>query len=67
MARKALTEEEKLAKKIIESVNDLTIDLEEVGTIIGSTYRDVSIKRLVIVAESAEFTREQQKKHWTMS
>lgn len=54
MARKALTDEEKVAKKIIETVNDLTIDLEEVGEIIGSTYRNVSINRLVIVAESAE-------------
>lgn len=54
MARKALTDEEKVAKKIIETVNDLTIDLEEVGEIIGSTYRNVSINRLIIVAESAD-------------
>lgn len=53
MARK-LTDEEKVAKKIIDSVNDLTVDLEEVGEIIGSTYRNVSINRLVVVAESAE-------------
>ncbi len=57
MARKVLTEEEKVAKKIIETVNDLTIDLEEVGAIIGSTYRNVSINRLVVVAESAEYTK----------
>jgi hypothetical protein len=67
MARKAFTDEEKLAKKLIDSVNDLTIDLEEVGTIIGKTARNVSIKRLTIVAESAEFAREEQKEHWTMS
>jgi uncharacterized protein YuzE len=57
MARKVLTEEEKVAKKIIETVNDLTIDLEEVGEIIGSTYRNVSINRLVLIAESAEYTK----------
>lgn len=56
MARK-LTDEEKVAKKIIDSVNDLTVDLEEVGEIIGSTYRNVSINRLVVVAESAENTK----------
>lgn len=60
MARKALTDEEKLAKKLIESVNDLTIDLEEVGEIIGTTYRNVSINRLVIIAESAENAKEQR-------
>lgn len=57
MARKTLTEEEKVAKKLIETVNDLTLDLEEVGEIIGSTYRNVSVNRLVIVAESAEHTK----------
>jgi hypothetical protein len=57
MARKALTEEEKVAKKLIETVNDLTLDLEEVGEIIGNTYRNVSVNRLVIVAESAEYTK----------
>ena len=62
MARKALTDEEKVAKKLIETVNDLTIDLEEVGEIIGSTYRNVSINRLVIIAESAENTKNNR---WT--
>lgn len=57
MSRKALTDEEKVAKKLIETVNDLTIDLEEVGEIIGTTYRNVSINRLIIIAESAENTK----------
>jgi hypothetical protein len=56
MPRK-LTEEEKVAKKLIDTVNDLTLDLEEVGEIIGSTYRNVSVNRLVVIAESAEFTK----------
>ena len=58
MARKAQTQEEKVAKKLIETVNDLTLDLEEVGEIIGSTYRNVSINRLVVVVESAEYQKE---------
>lgn len=62
MARKTLTEEEKVAKKIVDTVNDLTIDLEEVGEIIGSTYRNVSINRLVVIAESAEHTKNNR---WT--
>ncbi len=56
MPRK-LTEEEKVAKKLIDTVNDLSLDLEEVGEIIGSTYRNVSVNRLVVIAESAEFTK----------
>jgi hypothetical protein len=62
VARKAQTQEEKVAKKLIETVNDLTLDLEEVGEIIGSTYRNVSINRLVVVAESAEYTKENRLK-----
>lgn len=56
MPRK-LTEEEKVAKKLIDTVNDLTLDLEEVGEIIGSTYRNVSVNRLVVIAESADYTK----------
>ena len=59
--RKRLTKEERIAKKLIETVNDLDLDLEEVGEIIGTTYRNVSIKRLTIVAESAEYARADQK------
>ncbi len=62
MARKAMTEEEKVAKKLIETVNDLTIDLEEVGEIIGTVYRNVSVNRLVVIAESAEHTKNNR---WT--
>jgi hypothetical protein len=56
MPRK-LTEEEKVAKKLIDTVNDLSLDLEEVGEIIGSTYRNVSVNRLVVIAESADYTK----------
>lgn len=63
MTRKRLTEEEKVAKKLIDTVNDLTIDLEEVGEIIGTTYRNVSINRLVVVAESAEYTKNNRFNH----
>jgi hypothetical protein len=60
MARKALTQEEKVAKKLIETVNDLTLDLEEVGEIIGNTYRNVSVNRLMVVAESADYARSEE-------
>ena len=62
MARKALTQEEKVAKKLIETVNDLTLDLEEVGEIIGNTYRNVSVKRLMVVAESADYAKSDESK-----
>jgi hypothetical protein len=56
--KKQLTKEDKVALKMIELVNDLTIDLEKVGEIISDTARNVSYNRIQIVAESAKENRE---------
>lgn len=56
---KRLTKEDKVAQKLCEIVNDLTLDLEEVGYVLSEIARNVSYKRLLVIAESAEHHREQ--------
>lgn len=56
---KRLTEAEKVAKKIVDMINDLTLDLDEVGSSIAHYARKVSLNRLKVILESAEYEIEQ--------
>lgn len=58
MRRHKVTEEEKVATKLANIVNDLTIDLEQVGVYFARSSRLVSQNRLQVVAESAKAERE---------
>ena len=58
MRRHKITEEEKVATKLANIVNDLRIDLELVGVYFARSSQRVSQNRLQIVAEAAKAERE---------
>jgi hypothetical protein len=58
MRRRILTEEEKAAKKLSAIVSDVRLDLDEVGMYLGRYAPTVSYNRLMLIAESAEFEKE---------
>lgn len=58
MRSKVRTQEEKIAKQLANIVNDLTIDLDQVGVYLARNSRNVSITRLNEVIESANYERE---------
>jgi hypothetical protein len=51
---KKRTEEEKVAKVIVYSVNDLTLDLDLVGEYVAEISNSVLYNRLGVVFDSAE-------------
>lgn len=53
MKRKTLTKEEKVAQKLIELVNDFTIDLDLVGMYLSQQTSSVLYNRLDTVIDSA--------------
>jgi hypothetical protein len=59
MRKKQVTKEEKVAKTIIECVNDFTLDLDSVGRYIAEQSNSVLYNRLDVVADSARETKEE--------
>jgi len=59
MRSRIRTEEEKIAKQLANIVNDLTVDLDQVGVYLARNSRNVSITRLNEVIESANYEKEQ--------
>lgn len=51
--RRTLTKEQKVAQKISELVNDVTIDLEEIGKTIANAHPAITYNRIILVAEAA--------------
>lgn len=58
MRRHKVTDEEKVALKLGGIVNDLRIDLEQVGVYFARSAQLVSQNRLQVIAESAKAERE---------
>jgi hypothetical protein len=58
--RKIRTDEERIAKQLYSLLSDVNLDIEQVGRYLGRNAPNVSFKRLMVVAESAEYEREQQ-------
>jgi hypothetical protein len=58
--RKGKSENEKVAEKLVGLVNDLTIDLDQVGVYIARSAPNVSYRRLQEVAEAAKYEREEK-------
>lgn len=58
--RKQATKEEKVAKSMIELVNDLTLDLDSVGRYVGEQAPTVLYNRLDVIIDSARYTKEEQ-------
>lgn len=53
MRRHRLTREERTAVKIAELVNDVTLDLDNVGRYLADVTPTISYNRLILIAESA--------------
>jgi hypothetical protein len=58
LMRRIQTKEEKAATKIATIVNDITLDLDFVGVYLARSSPTVSYNRLMLIAESAEFEKE---------
>jgi hypothetical protein len=58
MRRRIKTEEEKAALKLATIVSDVRLDLDEVGVYLGRYAPTISYNRLLLIAESAEFEKE---------
>jgi len=56
--RRIITEEEKAAKKIANVVSDVRLDLDDVGIYLARYSPTISYNRLLLIAESAEFEKE---------
>jgi hypothetical protein len=54
------TEEEKTAEKIANLMKDSTIDLDQVGIYLGRIRPNYLYKRLILIAEVAEYETEYQ-------
>ena len=60
MALKRKSENEKVADKMATLVNDVTLDLDQVGVYIARTSSNVTYRRLLEVAEAARFEKEEK-------
>lgn len=60
MRRTYTTEEERVAKSIAKLINNLELDIEQVGRYFVRVVGRVATRRLIIIAESAEHERERQ-------
>jgi len=58
MRKHITTKEEKIAKQIENVISDLRIDLDLVGIYLARTSPTVSYNRLMMIAEAAEFEKE---------
>lgn len=59
MLRRESTEE-KLAERIGKMINDLTLDIEQLGIYLGRT-NSITYRRLQEIAESAKYEKEENK------
>ncbi len=58
MRNKRVTKEEKVAKNMIELVNDLTLDLDSVGRYVAEQSHSILYNRLDTVMDSAQYEKE---------
>jgi hypothetical protein len=58
MRKLQITKEHKVASKISQLVNDVTLDLDEVGKAIANAQPTISYNRLVLLTEAAVAEKE---------
>jgi hypothetical protein len=58
--RKLKSREEKVAEKIAQLLDSLTLDLDQVGKYIARFLPTTIYNRLMIIAEAAEYEKEEQ-------
>lgn len=56
--RKIITKEERVAKKIVDSLTDVTLDLDQVGMSIAHLTSSLMFNRVQSVAEASAFEKE---------
>jgi hypothetical protein len=64
MANRRKTKEELIANKMIDLVQDVTLNLDEVGVNVAMNSPNVLYNRLEVVMESAKESREERQKIW---
>ena len=57
---KMKSENEKVAEKMTLLVNDLTLDLDQIGEYIARSAPNVTYRRFMEIAEAARFEREEK-------
>ena len=60
MALKRKSDNEKVAEKITNLVNDVNLDLDQVGAYIARTSSNTTYRRLLEVASSAKYEKEEK-------
>jgi hypothetical protein len=61
--RHKLTDEEKVAMRLASLVSDLRLDIEQVGEYLAQIAPTVSYNRLITIAESAQYHKEEKYTH----
>jgi hypothetical protein len=60
MTRRTKSDNEKVADKISMLVNDVTLDLDQVGSYIARTASNVTYRRLLEIVDAARFEKEEK-------
>ncbi len=58
--RHRLTDEERVAMRLAKEISDLRIDIEQVGQYFADIVPTVSYNRLITMAESAQYHKEEK-------
>ena len=58
--RHRLTDEERVAMRLATLVSDLRLDIEQVGEYLATIAPTVSYNRLITIAESAQYHKEEK-------
>lgn len=60
MRKHRLTDEERVAMRLATLVSDLRLDIEQVGQYLAQVAPTVSYNRLITIAESAQYHKEEK-------
>lgn len=58
--RRAKSDNEKVAEQLASLVNDVTLDLDQVGEYIARSAPNVTYRRLIEIADAARYEREEK-------
>jgi hypothetical protein len=60
MTRKTKSDNQKVAERMSLLVNDVTLDLDQVGSYIARTASNVTYRRLLEIVDAARFEKEEK-------
>lgn len=60
MTRRTKSDNQKVAEKMSLLVNDVTLDLDQVGSYIARTASNVTYRRLLEIVEAARYEKEEK-------